>query len=238
MKTVIHKSDTRGHANYGWLDTNHTFSFARYYDPERMHFGALRVLNDDTVSPGRGFDTHPHDNMEIISVPLAGDLEHKDSMDNITVIRHGEVQVMSAGTGILHSEYNKNSDKDVQFLQIWIIPDKRNVEPRYDQISVAKVLRENDLFQILSPDAHDAGVWIHQQAWFYMGYLQQGWAGAYELKGSQHGVYAFMIEGEARIADQSLSRRDGIGIWETEEINIQATKDAHLLLMEVPMLSF
>ena len=236
MEKVIHKADSRGHANYGWLDTWHTFSFARYFDPERMHFGALRVLNDDTVAAGQGFGTHPHDNMEIISVPLSGDLEHKDSMGNITVIRHGEVQVMSAGTGIMHSEYNKNDDSQVKFLQIWVIPDKQDVKPRYDQISLTKVARDNELFQILSPSADDEGVWINQQAWFHMGYLKQGWQGQYTLRGPDHGVYVFMIEGEANIAGIPVGRRDGIGLWHTKEIDIEVSQDCHILLMEVPML--
>ena len=174
MKTVIHKAETRGHANHGWLDSHHTFSFANYYDRERMHFGVLRVLNDDIVDAGMGFGTHPHDNMEIVSIPLEGDLEHKDSMGNVTVIKEGDVQVMSAGTGITHSEYNKNKDKEVKFLQIWLFPNKKNVTPRYDQISLRDIAKENEFYQILSPSKEDQGVWIHQDAWFHIGKFTKG----------------------------------------------------------------
>lgn len=235
MKTVLHKADTRGHANHGWLDTHHSFSFANYYNPERMNFGVLRVLNDDRVAAGRGFGTHPHDNMEIISIPLEGDLEHKDSMGNTTVIRQGDVQVMSAGTGVFHSEYNKNSDREVKFLQIWLFPNKKGVEPRYDQISLDKSRLKNQLHQILSPNPEDEGVWIHQDAWFHLGELDAGHAETYTLKKPGHGVYAFVLDGELTIAGQALNRRDGFGIWDTDRIEIRADTDARLLLMEVPM---
>ncbi len=235
MKTVLHKADTRGHANHGWLDTHHSFSFANYYNPERMNFGVLRVLNDDRVAAGRGFGTHPHDNMEIISIPLEGDLEHKDSMGNTTVIRQGDVQVMSAGTGVFHSEYNKNSDREVKFLQIWLFPNKKGVEPRYDQISLDKSRLRNQLHQILSPNPEDEGVWIHQDAWFHLGELDAGHAETYTLKKPGHGVYAFVLDGAVTIAGQALNRRDGFGIWDTDRIEIRADTDARLLLMEVPM---
>lgn len=235
MKSIIHRADSRGHANHGWLNSYHTFSFANYYDPERVHFGALRVLNDDTVDAGSGFGTHPHDNMEIISIPLEGDLEHKDSMGNIAVIRNGEVQVMSAGTGITHSEYNRNDDQQVKFLQIWVFPNKKNVEPRYDQISIESLKKPNQLFQIISPDPDDEGMWIHQDAWFHMGFLDAGWKGSYKLKGTNHGVYVFLIEGEAEIAGHKMSKRDGLGISESDSFDIQVSSDAQILLMEVPM---
>jgi quercetin 2,3-dioxygenase len=235
MKTILHKSETRGHANHGWLDSHHTFSFANYYNPERNHFGALRVLNDDRVSAGEGFGTHPHDNMEIISIPLFGDLEHKDSMGNHGVITTGEIQVMSAGTGIFHSEFNKNKDKEAQFLQIWVFPDIKNVTPRYDQISIAEIAKPDELSQILSPNPNDQGVWIHQQAWFHIGELSTGWKGSYLLKIATNGVYFFVIEGNVTVAGQALSRRDGLGVSETEEIEIIADSDARLLIMEVPM---
>ena len=169
MKTVLHTSDTRGYADHGWLKSYHTFSFANYHDPERMHFGVLRVLNDDEVAPGRGFGTHPHSNMEIVSIPLEGDLEHKDSMGNTTVINEGDIQVMSAGTGVHHSEFNKNKDRSVKFLQIWVIPNRKDVTPRYDQISIRDMQRNNTFYQILSPNKDDEGVWIHQDAWFHIG---------------------------------------------------------------------
>jgi len=235
MKTIIHKAETRGHANHGWLDTHHTFSFANYYNPERIHFGALRVLNDDTVAPGEGFGTHPHDNMEIITIPLQGDIEHKDSMGNKGVIHTGEIQVMSAGTGIFHSEYNPNQDKEAQFLQIWVFPNVRNVAPRYDQISLADIEIKNELYQIVSPSLGDKGAWIHQQSWFSMGNLSAGWEGSYQLKNSQSGVYVFLIEGEATVAGKDLTKRDGIGIYDTTQFDIKVNSDSKILLMEVPM---
>lgn len=235
MKSVLHKANTRGHVNHGWLDSNHTFSFANYYNPQRMNFGVLRVLNDDRVMAGRGFGTHPHDNMEIISIPLDGDLEHKDSMGNVAVIKKGDVQLMSAGTGIFHSEYNKNSDKEVKFLQIWLFPNKRDVNPRYDQISLNNEEMNDNLMQILSPNQDDEGVWIHQNAWFHMGNLSKGKSVEYKIKDSRNGVYAFIIDGDVSIEGQELNRRDGYGVWDTDKINIDAISNARVLLMEVPM---
>lgn len=235
MNTVIHKAETRGHANHGWLDSNHTFSFANYHNPERMNFGVLRVLNDDQVHAGKGFGTHPHDNMEIISIPLEGDLEHKDSMGNVAVIKEGDVQAMSAGTGIYHSEYNKNPDKDVRFLQIWVFPNKKNVEPRYDQVSIRDIAEENKFYQVLSPNKDDQGVWIHQDAWFHLGKFTQGSTDEYTLHKTGNGVYAFILEGRAEINGEQLSKRDGMGIWNTDKLNLTATEDARVLLMEVPM---
>jgi hypothetical protein len=235
MKNVIHRADTRGHANHGWLDTYHTFSFANYYNPERMHFGVLRVLNDDRVAPGQGFGTHPHDNMEIISIPLEGDLEHKDSMGNVTVIREGDVQVMSAGTGIFHSEYNKNEDREVKFLQIWVYPNQKNITPRYDQISIRDVEKKNSFYQILSPHSGDQGVWIYQDAWFHLGNLDKGTLAEYRIQKEGNGIYVFVLEGEAEIDGATLKKRDGMGIWETERIPVQANTDVKVLLMEVPM---
>jgi hypothetical protein len=235
MKTILHKAETRGHANHGWLDTYHTFSFANYYNPERMHFGVLRVLNDDSVAPGMGFGKHPHDNMEIISIPLSGDLEHKDSMGNTAIIKEGDVQVMSAGTGVFHSEKNNNRDKEVKFLQIWVFPNKKNVEPRYDQISLKDIARENTFFQVLSPDENDEGVWIHQDAWFSMGHFTESWEGGYTLKNPNNGVYFFVLEGNATIADTELNKRDGFGVWDTETVQVNADKGTRILVMEVPM---
>lgn len=234
--TVLHKAETRGNANHGWLNSYHTFSFANYYNPERMNFGVLRVLNDDTVMGGKGFGTHPHDNMEIISIPLEGDLEHKDSMGNVAVIRNGDIQVMSAGTGIRHSEYNKNVDKTVKFLQIWVFPNKRNVTPRYDQITLKLADRKNKLQQILSPNPNDAGVWIHQNAWFHLGTFDKGFKTQYRIKGgSGNGVYAFVLNGNITINGQALGARDGFGVWDIAQLDIQADSKAELLLMEVPM---
>lgn len=235
MNQVIHKAASRGNANHGWLNSFHTFSFANYYNPKRMNFGVLRVLNDDQVHAGKGFGTHPHDNMEIVSIPLEGDLEHKDSMGNVTVIKEGDVQVMSAGTGVTHSEYNKNVDKEVKFLQIWIFPRQKNVEPRYDQVSLREIEKENELYQVLSPNKEDQGVWINQDAWFHLGKFSQDTVTNYKLKKRENGVYAFILDGEAEINGEKLSRRDGIGVWDIESIEIKAANNARLLIMEVPM---
>lgn len=234
--TVLHQATTRGHANHGWLDSHHTFSFANYYNPERMHFGALRVLNDDIVSGGRGFGTHPHDNMEIISIPLEGDLEHKDSMGNAAIIRHGDIQVMSAGTGIFHSEFNKNTDREVRFLQIWMFPNKRNVEPRYDQITLDVNDRHNKFQQILSPNKDDDGVWVYQNSWFCLGRFEKDFSTEYNIKSKENGVYAFVIKGNVNINGQDLSTRDGYGIWNTDKLTFKSlSDDAEVLLMDVPM---
>jgi quercetin 2,3-dioxygenase len=236
MKTILHKADTRGHANHGWLDSYHTFSFAGYHDPERMHFGALRVINDDTVAGGMGFGTHPHDNMEIISIPTSGDLEHKDSMGNVQVIKQGDVQVMSAGTGIQHGEKNKNHDKPVTFFQIWVFPNKQNTKPRYDQKNFSETDKHNNLLNIVSPvDSKDGGVQIQQDAWFSLGKLDKDFTTTYELKKKTNGVYAFVIEGDITINGQQLNRRDGLGITEEDKLTIKADSNAELLLMEVPV---
>jgi redox-sensitive bicupin YhaK (pirin superfamily) len=235
-QTILHKAESRGDANHGWLHSRHTFSFADYYNPERMHFGALRVLNDDRVEAGMGFGTHPHDNMEIVSIPLEGDLEHKDSMGNVSVIKNGDVQVMSAGTGITHSEYNENKDRLVKFLQIWIFPNKRNVKPRYDQISLKSSDRHNTLQQILSPNADDAGVWIYQDAWFHLGHFDKDVSTDYTIKKKGNGVYAFVIGGDITIDGNTLKERDGLGVWDTDKLSLKAnSRDTEVLLMEVPM---
>lgn len=235
MKTILHKSDTRGHADHGWLKTYHSFSFANYYDPEKIQFGALRVLNDDWIAPGEGFGTHPHDNMEIITIPLSGELEHTDSMGNSGIIRNGEIQVMSAGTGIQHSEFNANSNEELSLLQIWVFPKQQNVTPRYDQVSIKNIEKENDFFQILSPNKDDQGVWIHQEAWFHLGYLNEGWEGKYHFKGDNHGVYIFIINGNAEVKNIELKKRDAIGIYETDQISISVKEKSQILIMEVPM---
>lgn len=233
--TVLHKANTRGLADLGWLNSHHTFSFSNYYNPERMNFGVLRVLNDDTVAAGMGFGTHPHQNMEIISIPLEGDLEHQDSMGNKTVIRNGDIQVMSAGTGIQHSEYNRNKDQQVKFLQIWVIPNQQNVTPRYDQITLNPEDRKNKLQQILSPNPEDEGVWIHQDAWFHLGQLDKDFATTYTIKKKGNGIYAFVLKGNLTINGQELNTRDGFGIWNIDQIDIQANSDSKILLMEVPI---
>lgn len=235
MKTILHKAATRGHASHGWLDSWHTFSFANYYDSARMHFGALRVLNDDTVAPGMGFEKHPHDNMEIISIPLQGDLEHQDSMGNKQVIRQDDVQIMSAGTGIAHSEKNASNTLPVKFLQIWIFPNKKNVQPRYDQKTFSDAEKQNKLVTIVSPIGEDEGVHIHQDAWVQLGNLKQNTTHSYNVKKEGNGVYFFLLEGEVAVNDIVLNRRDGLGVSEVETYTINANTDAQLLVMEVPL---
>jgi redox-sensitive bicupin YhaK (pirin superfamily) len=233
---TFYAAASRGDANHGWLHSRHTFSFASYYDPKRMHFGALRVLNDDFVAPGMGFGTHPHDNMEIISIPLEGDLAHRDSMGNGTVIKHGDIQVMSAGTGIQHSEFNNSEDNPVKFLQIWVFPNKRNVTPRYDQITLNLDDRYNKLQQVLSPSADDEGVWIHQDAWFHLGRFDENIEVDYQVKREGNGLYAFVLEGAFEIEGHSLERRDGLGSADFQSLKIKArSANSEILLMEVPM---
>jgi redox-sensitive bicupin YhaK (pirin superfamily) len=240
MQTVLHSAESRGDANHGWLHSKHSFSFANYYNPEKIHFGVLRVLNDDFVAAGMGFGLHPHDNMEIISIPLEGDLAHEDSMGNQTVIKHGDIQVMSAGTGVKHSEMNHNKDKPVKFLQIWVMPNKKNVTPRYDQISLDPKDRINTLQQILSPNPDDAGVWIHQDAWFHIGKFDLDFTTNYSVKKAGNGLYAFVLYGSFELAGQTLSERDALGITEIDAIDdsieVKALTDhAEILLMEIPM---
>lgn len=232
---VIHKADSRGRADHGWLQANFSFSFAGWYNPEKVQFGALRVLNDDVIAAGMGFGTHPHDNMEIITIPLEGDLAHKDSMGNAETIKSGDVQVMSAGTGIQHSEFNPNADQQTKSLQIWLFPNKRNVEPRYQQISLDVKDRHNKLQQILSPNPEDAGVWIHQNAWFHMGNFDAGKTTEYKIKKEGNGLYAFILKGDVTIDGNDLNTRDAIGITDFESLTIEAKTDSEFLLMEVPM---
>lgn len=235
MKSILHKAETRGHADHGWLNAWHSFSFAGYHDPSRVHFGVLRVLNDDTIAGGMGFGTHPHDNMEIITIPLSGQLEHRDSMGNTGVISKGEVQVMSAGTGIQHSEKNKNHNEPLKLLQIWVFPDQRNVEPRYDQKTFDLTTSKNNLLTIVSPMGEKEGLNIHQHAWFSLGKLDKDFTITYELKDKQNGVYVFVIEGSVKINGESLNRRDAAGISEADKLEIKVESDAELLLMEIPM---
>jgi len=235
MKTIYHSANTRGHANHGWLNSYHSFSFANYHNPERMNFGTLRVLNDDTVAAGRGFGTHPHRNMEIISIPLQGDLKHMDDMGNATVIKQGDIQVMSAGTGVAHGEYNNNRDSEVKFLQIWVIPQAQNVQPRYDQVQLEKLAQDSDFYQILSPNKDDQGVWIHQDAWFHIGEFKEEKSTVYSIKKEGNGAYLFVLDGEAAVNGQNLLQRDGFGIWDTSNFEINAKKNSRILVMEVPM---
>lgn len=233
--TVLHKADTRGHADHGWLNAYHSFSFASWYNPERIQFGMLRVLNDDTVSGGMGFGTHPHDNMEIITIPLEGDLAHKDSMGNESTIKTGDVQVMSAGTGIQHSEFNPNPNDRTKLFQIWLFPKTRNVEPRYQQITLDTSEQKNNLAQIVSPNPDDAGVWIHQDAWFHLADFDAGIEKTYELKKEGNGLYVFVISGTITVDGQELETRDGLGITDFKTLDFKASTDAKFLLLEIPM---
>ncbi len=234
MKTILHKANTRGHASFGWLNSYHTFSFGHYYSPDRIHFGALRVLNDDTVKGGMGFSKHPHDNMEIVSIPLSGDLHHKDTTGRDEIIRQHDVQIMSAGSGIAHSETNANHDKEVKFLQIWVFPKVKNIEPLYQQKSFKPEDRLNQVLTVVAPDDENA-VWINQDAWFSLANLEAGVEKTYQIKRKENGVYAFIIGGQVTINGEQLDARDGLGIWETETINITANSNAEVLLIDVPM---
>ena len=216
--TVLHKADTRGHADHGWLNAYHSFSFASWYNPDRIQFGMLRVLNDDTVAPGMGFGTHP-----------------QDSMGNAATIKTGDVQVMSAGTGIQHSEFNPNADQRTKLFQIWVFPKIRNVEPRYQQITLDTTEQKNNFAQILSPNPDDAGVWIHQDAWFHLADFEAGYTKTYELKKEGNGLYVFVISGTITVDGQELETRDGLGITDFKTLDFKATTDAKFLLMEIPM---
>lgn len=236
MKTVVHKENTRGHAMHGWLNAKHSFSFGSYHNPEKIHFGALRVLNDDIISGGMGFGKHPHNNMEIVTIPLEGILEHQDSMGNVSQIKKGEIQVMSAGKGIFHSERNKSQTELLKLLQIWVIPNQQNVEPRYDEIKLNLDEQKNTLHQIVSPNEDDEGLWIYQNAWFYLGKFEQNYTFDYSIKNQNNGVYIFVIEGDFSIEQIDLTRRDAIGIWDTTNFSVTSNShDSQILVIEVPM---
>ena len=235
MKTIYHAANSRGDANHGWLKSKHTFSFANYHNPERMGFGALRVINDDFVIGGQGFGKHSHRDMEIISIPLSGKLGHGDNIGNNGIIETGEIQVMSAGTGITHSEMNGDDKEDVKFLQIWVIPNKMNVAPRYQQVRMDDIMQPNKFNQVLSPNPDDAGVWIHQNAWFSMGDFEQGVTQNYTLNDANNGVYVFVIEGSVTINNNVLNTRDGLGVWDTKSMTMDVLENSKILIMEVPM---
>lgn len=236
MKTVYHNSDSRGLAEHGWLTSRHTFSFAGYHDPERMNFGALRVLNDDIVKKGKGFGTHPHDNMEIISIPLSGALEHQDSMGTGSVIRTHDVQIMSAGTGVYHSEFNHSHKEEVNFLQLWIFPKERNIEPRYDQMTFLPESMTNRFQLVVSPKEGDSSLWINQDAYLSLGELENDRHIHYTFHKKGNGLYVFMIEGKADVSGQRLEKRDGMGIWETDQLSFHFRDKSKVLLIEVPMI--
>lgn len=235
-KHILHQAATRGHADHGWLNSYQTFSFSSYYNPERIHFGALRVLNDDIVTGGKGFGEHPHENMEIISIPLEGALEHKDNLGNTQVTKAGEIQVMSTGSGVFHSEYNYNANQDAKFLQIWLYPRELNVAPRYAQTVLDPAQQHNQLQQIISPNPDDAGSWIHQDAWFHLGKFDKNSSFQYTPRKSGNGIYVFVISGSFNADGQDLQQRDGLGITETGTISITALDDhSAILIMDVPM---
>ncbi len=231
--TIFHSADSRGLANHGWLISRHTFSFANYYNPDRVNFGALRVLNDDIVKPGMGFGTHPHDNMEIISIPISGSLAHKDSTGTEKEIKTGEVQIMSAGSGIQHSEYNYSKTEEVNFLQIWILPKERNIAPRYDQKDFSEALKNNNLVAVVSPQK-DGALWINQNAELSLGHLAKGTNIKHKLSFKGNGIYAFLIEGKAKVNDAILNKRDAIGYFDLKQIDIESLEDSKILLIEIP----
>ena len=235
MKTKLFLADSRGYADHGWLKSSHSFSFASYYNPNQMNFGALRVLNDDWVAPSMGFGSHGHRDMEIISIPLSGDLNHRDNMGNETIIRSGDIQVMSAGSGVEHSEMNASASEPVAFLQIWIFPKVKNVTPRYDQLTLKVEDSTNRWQQILSPNKEDEGVWIHQDAFMHLNHLDSQSSTTYTLKNATNGVYLFVIEGEVTVEGEPLRRRDAIGITEADKFTLRTQTNAKLLAIEVPM---
>jgi quercetin 2,3-dioxygenase len=232
---VVHRASSRGYNNFGWLKTFHTFSFSNYFNPERMHFGKLRVLNDDRVEGGTGFDLHPHENMEIITIPLSGTLLHTDSFGHEQEIKPGEVQIMSAGTGLYHSEYNGSETEPVTLLQIWVLPKIMNVKPRYDQKAFNHIDKLNKFQTIVSPNEKDGSLFINQDAYFHLAELDESLEINYKLENSKSGVYLFIIEGRVQTSNEVLNRRDAIGISGMDEINIKAIEKSEILLIEVPM---
>ncbi len=234
MKKTRHRADTRGLADHGWLKSYHTFSFANYYNPERMQFGLLRVLNDDVVQPGMGFGTHSHDNMEVVSIPLSGALEHKDSMGHTEIIKSGEVQIMSAGTGLTHSEYNSSDEDLVNFLQIWVLPKERDIKPRYDQKDFSGLQNKNELTTVVSPTG-DTALWVNQDVYFSLGKMDKGQKFAYESKKAQNGVYIFLIDGQIEVDGETLNPRDALGIEDYQSIDIKVLEDSKILVIDVPM---
>lgn len=235
MKTIFHKASERGHADHGWLNAHHSFSFADYRDPNKVHFGLLRVLNDDIVAPGKGFGMHPHDNMEIVTIPLKGQLEHRDSMGNIGVIHPNEIQAMSAGSGITHSEYNHSKTEEVNILQIWVFPKQRDIDPRYEQRVFSDADKDQKFKTIVAPVKSPDVMWINQDAYFSIGKFKAGQSVNYQIQHGGNGAYVFMIEGAATIDQQQLNKRDAMGISETTQFNISVTQDSEILVIDVPM---
>ena len=236
MKFIVHKAATGGYFDHGWLKTYHTFSFADYYNPERVHFGALRVLNDDTVAPKKGFGMHPHHNMEVVSIPLQGFLRHGDSVKNESTITPGEIQVMSTGAGIYHSEYNASETEELQFLQIWIIPNIKETKPEYHNYDIRPLYKHNELCMFISPKGGNAPAHLLQDAWFSIGTFDSKQCIKYLMNKKNTGVYIFVLEGDVKINGQILSRRDGIGIWEVENVSIECLSESHILAIEVSVI--
>ncbi|MCX6150526.1 MAG: pirin family protein [Ignavibacteriales bacterium] len=234
MKTIIHRAEDRGAAEHGWLHTRFSFSFSEYYDPDKMNFGLLRVLNDDIVEPGQGFGTHPHNNMEIITIILEGALEHKDSMGNGSVIKKDEVQVMSAGSGILHSEFNPSQNDLLNLLQIWIFPKEKNIKPRYDQKYFSPDDRKNKFQTVASGIDKNEALYIHQNAALSLASMENSTEINYKIKFPGNGIYVFVLDGEIKIADEELFKRDAIGLNGLSEISISALSDSKILLIEIP----
>ena len=235
MKSVLHKSENRRTMKNDWLLARQSFSFGGYYDPEKMGFGMLRVLNDDDITGGKGFGTHPHSNMEIISLGLEGELKHEDSMGHQAILKPGSVQIISAGTGIFHSEVNNQESINCKLLQIWLYPNQKNVTPRYDQKDIDQSNTENQFFEILSPNKNNESVWVHQDAWFHLGSFNYEQNVTYNLKKNGNGIYIFVIEGNVTVNDQQINSRDALGVWETEQIELQISKNSKVLLIDIPM---
>lgn len=235
MKKIIHRSNERGYADHGWLKARHSFSFASWYEPAKMNFGTLRVLNDDIIAPGMGFGSHPHNNMEIVTIPLSGAIAHKDNAGNQEVICSGDVQIMSAGSGIVHSEFNASKSEILNLFQIWVFPKLANITPRYEQKTFEVNDRKNHWQIVVSPNREEGGVWINQDAWFSLIQLNAGLSADYQIHKEGNGVYFMIIEGSAEIALEKLNRRDAIGLSDMAETTIKAEEDLHLLAIEVPM---
>ncbi len=237
MKKILHTANTRGSADYGWLQANYSFSFANYFDPKRLQFGLLRVMNDDTVAPGMGFGKHPHENMEIVTIPQTGALKHRDSMGNEGVVKAGDIQVMSAGSGVEHSEINASSQEPVTLFQIWVFPETENVSPRYDQKKISSLLKPNSLTTVVAPKDKAKGdqLWVHQQAYFNIGDFSEKTTTTYELHNKTHGAYVFIIEGSAQVAEEHLGKRDAVGVWDTDSVEIEAAPRSRILVIEIPM---
>lgn len=235
MKTILHKASERGFADHGWLKASHYFSFANYYNPQKVNFGLLRVLNDDRIAANMGFGTHPHDNMEIITIPLKGVVKHRDSMGNEGLIKAGDVQIMSAGSGVMHSEYNGSTSEELNLFQIWVFPKQRNIDPRYEQRTYPVQEREGKFQLLVSPGKEEDTLWINQDAWLSMGSFTAGTAATYSLHNENSGVFVVVVKGSAEIGGVAAGARDAVGVYDTTNVEIVTGPETELLLIEVPM---